>query len=231
MSRFYTYANFTHTLRRFFAEIVSQYYVIVDYDTPTISNPNTIQMIRPGDTRHISLISMVLSGIAPTVAMELAGQQNPVIAAHYYSNITEIVECVTYRTYRSMIKDTEIYALSQRISPLKVKDYITLDGDDRCYSPRMAAGDFSDCAAAGGTHGEIGYCLSCPYFCKGIGYKERKEHFTNAIRIECDHLQAITNEVRKGHGDTEDITSVILRLQQKSAEYMRYLLETSEQEE
>lgn len=229
-SRFYTYSNFTYALRRFFSEIVSKKYVVVDSETPTISNSHAIQLIRPGDTRHISLISMVLSGIAPTVAMELAGQENPVIAAHYYSNITEIVECVTYRSYRAMIKGTEIYALSQRVSPIAVKDFITLDNDDRCYSPRMLIGDFSDCVAAAGTHGEIGYCPECAYYSKGE-YSQKKDYFTNAIKIECENLQQVVNNVRYSKGNTEDITSVILRLQQKAAEYMRYLMETKDKEE
>ena len=59
-----------------------------------------IPVVNLGDTRHIAMMNLIISGGSPRMCMELAGHANIGISSHYYTNMAELVECSTYALFR-----------------------------------------------------------------------------------------------------------------------------------
>ena len=77
----------------------------------------------------------------------------------------------------------------------------------------------------------MGYCPNCDYYRDDSkGFYNAKELYIKRIENEGKLLNAIVKQVRKGHGDTEDIVSILNRLNGAAYSYAQYLLETMEVE-
>ena len=233
-SRYFTYMNLRTCLRYFFELIVSERYgynVIRDNPFKTLQGELDIEYLHLGDTRHIALINLISEGATPVVAMLLAGHENVDMTAHYYSNITTLIECRTYRQYKKLTSGINNYALSSSRAKLKSKRFITLEDGSRCYSEKTSMRDFSDCYEALGPAGEVGFCASCNYHGDDSErFRDSKELYENRIRNEILSLEKIVRMVRGGKGDPEDITSALLRLRDSEYSYQQYLIEKLEEE-
>ena len=120
-SRLFSYMNLRTCLRYFFKMIVEDRYgyrVLYNNDGQALPNDNCIEYLHLGDTRHIALINLIAEGATPMVAMMLAGHDNPEMSSHYYSNITQLIECRTYRQYKKQIKGQQNYVLSKKKNTL-----------------------------------------------------------------------------------------------------------------
>ena len=53
-------------------------------------------IINLGDTRHLAMINLMLSGGSPVICRELAGHEDIDISSNYYSNLSTIVESAVY---------------------------------------------------------------------------------------------------------------------------------------
>ena len=229
-SRYFTYINMSTCLRYFFEQIVRKRYgfeIIFDRNCKHLKE-NQIQYLNLGDTRHLSLINIIAEGATPMVAMILAGHDNPDMSSHYYSNITNLIECRTYRQYKKMIKGETSYSISKTCAPLKVSKFITVnDKDGLCYSSRFAEGDFTDCAKVSGPAGEIGYCENCTYYrSKGSMFENSSEIYRSQIKSECRNLERIVKQVRQQKGESEEIMQALLNLRSYEYSYQQYLEET-----
>ncbi|MDD6588646.1 MAG: hypothetical protein PUF29_08615 [Anaerobutyricum hallii] len=228
-SRYFTYINLRTCLRYFFEMIVQDRYgykILFENDSTTISNEKEIEYLHLGDTRHIALINMIAEGATPMVAMMLAGHDNPEMSSHYYSNITTLIECRTYRQYKKLIKGKQNYAISGPQAKLKSKEFTLLEDGSRCYSEKIINNDFSDCYKVLGPAGEIGFCKNCTYHRdEGKTFQDSKDLYKNRIVQECLMLEEIVKKVRSGKGEPEDIMSVLLRLRDSDYSYQQYLLE------
>ena len=113
-SRFLTYMNMNTILKYFFKEIVHEKYgYTIVYDNGEVDHENKeIRYIHLGDTRHIAFINLMQEGATPVTAMLLGGHTNIEMASHYYSNVTQFIECQTYRQYRKCICGDVEYKLS-----------------------------------------------------------------------------------------------------------------------
>lgn len=230
-SRYFTYVNLTTCLKYFFQMIVCERfgYKILFEKSMKLSNEKEIEYFHLGDTRHIAMINMIAEGATPMVAMMLAGHDNPEMSSHYYSNITTLIECRTYRQYKKLTKGKQNYAISTSQPELKAKTFTILEDGSRCYSDKIGNNDFSDCYKAAGPSGEIGFCPSCIYHRdEGKALRDSKELYQNRIVNECKLLEQIVKKVRTGKGEPEEIISVLLRLRDSDYSYQQYLLETME---
>lgn len=226
-SRYFTYINLHCVLRYFFHDVIERRYglKIVHDRASTHLNEGEINYLYLGDTRHLALINIIAEGGTPVLAMMLAGHENMEMSAHYYSNITHLIECRTYKQYRKVLKGNVSYNISPQISlPDTVKSCIKLEDGGRCYSKSYAAGDISDCIKAVGKNGEIGYCPQCSFYSK-----KNSEHFFDddgkykrSIEDDCKFLKDIIKQVRLGITDKEDIIQALNRLQSSSVSYQKY---------
>ena len=159
------------------------------------------------------------------VAMMLAGHDNPDMSSHYYTNITNLIECKTYRMYKKMLNGHESFSLSKMQKPLQVTDYVEIDGG-RCYSPAVIDGNYTDCFKAAGPTGEIGFCNKCTYFrATGDKFSISREKYVNDIETDCKNLDEIVKRVRKNKGEPEEILQALMRLRGSEYSYEQYLQE------
>lgn len=233
-SRYFTYTNLRTCLRYFYKQIIQDRYgynVLMDQNQPVLAGAKDIEYIRLGDTRHIALINLIAEGASPVAAMVLAGHDNPEMSAHYYSNISTLIECRVHRQYKKMLSGEQVYALSVPRSKLSVGESVPCDGGGYCYSEKARHGDYSECYKVTGPAGEMGYCPNCDYYRDSDeSFFESKELYTRRITDEGILLYKIVNQVRNGHGDAEDIVSILNRINGAAYSYERYLLEKMEEQ-
>ncbi len=234
-SRYFTYMNLRTCLRYFYNEIVMKRYgynIIYDTELSTLQSERDINYLHLGDTRHLALINLILEGATPMVAMALAGHDNPDMSSHYYSNITKLVECRTYRQYKKMLSGQTAYKLSGPTAHMSVRDFTLLSDGSRCYSSKYKNGDFSDCRKSCGPCGELGFCGTCSYHReKDLNFHDSRELYENRIMNECNNLQEVVRAVRAGKGEPEEITQALMKLKDQEYSYQQYLLETMEDKE
>lgn len=226
-SRYFTYVNLHCVLRYFFHDVIEGYYhlkVIYDRDA-THLNEGEINYLYLGDTRHLALINIIAEGGTPVLAMMLAGHENMEMSAHYYSNITHLIECRTYKQYRKVLKGSVSYNISPKIMlPDTTRNYQMLEDGGRCYSGSYAKGDISDCVKAVGKNGEIGYCPECSFYSKKNSERfiEDDGRYKRKIQDDCNFLKEMIRQVRFGIADNEDIIQALNRLQSSSVSYQQY---------
>jgi len=237
VNRFYTYVNLSCVLRIFYYEILQENYGLkvslskgeLDY---SFDNDN-IQFINLGETRHISMINAIAEGCSPEIVMQMAGHESVDMSAHYYSNMSTYVECRTYAKFMAMKQEDINYILGKNCYiPSNVETFIKLENDARCYSKALAEGDMTDCIAASGENGEIGYCPSCRFYRQGgFGYFfTNTDIYKNKIDTDLEYLQKIVKLVRQGKGMNEDIREALLRFKSDRHDYELYLFEKFEKE-
>lgn len=234
-SRFYTYTNMCTVLRYFYEEVIFERYGLhlqPDIEV-TYLEKDEIQLIHLGDTRHLALINIIAEGGTPVTAMMLAGHQNMITASHYYSNLTTLVECRTYRQYRKVLNGTVNYQLSTKEAlPPTTKSFIRLPNGGKCYSVNTLNMDFCDCKKVVGENGEIGYCPDCRWYRKASSesYLSDDSGYKRKISEDCEYLEKVVRSVRMMKGDAEDIMQAFLRLKSSAYEYEQYLKEKKEEE-
>lgn len=228
-SRYFTYINMNTVMRYFFHDVIEEKYhleVIYDREGGHLKE-GEINYINLGDTRHLALINIMAEGGTPVTAMLLAGHDNIEMSAHYYSNLTNLIECRTYRQYRLVTKGDVTYqlSLSRKVLINNTDCSILVDGG-RCHSVKYMNEDIGDCMECAGPSGELGYCPSCRFYRKkGKDYFSMDTTYKRRIEDECNALAKIVKLVRAGKGAEEDIGEAILRLQNSSYTYQEYYKE------
>lgn len=227
-SRFLTYSNMNTILKYFYKEIIEDLY---DYKIVYESNEQylddkQIGYIHLGDTRHIALINLMQEGGTPMTAMFLAGHANTTMASHYYSNITQLIECQTYREYRRLTTHNNKYAISKSSLLPQIGEFITLSDGGRCYSSSLIAGKIADCCKAIGNNGEIGYCPNCSCYRKpNISFFSSDDIYKRNLKNDIIAIKNAIQLVREGKGNMEDIGEALLKLKSSSTSYKTFLLE------
>lgn len=231
-SMFFTYINMKTCLRYFYENIIVRkygYHVLYERGNSVLSNEKDINYLQLGDTRHIALINLIAEGATPMVAMILAGHDNPDMSSHYYSNISTLIECRTYRQYHQLINGKQSYRLSVPTTEIAAGKFTLLADHSRCYSPSVQEGNFTDCYRTIGPGGEVGLCASCRYHTEnGMEFQDAKDLYKGRIQRQCENLAEIVRRVRRGNGEPEEIIQEILKLQDSTHSYQQYLRETME---
>lgn len=208
-SVYYSYYNLSYCLEKFQREIME-----MDFES------NRINL---GDTRHLAMISLIVSGGSPVICKELAGHEDINISSHYYSNISRFVECATYEMYKKQ-KSNAVDMLTHRRHHME-KTVDVFGG--KCDSDIYISGKIDECIKSIGPNGEIGECIFCPHFIDGKTGKYILFSDTTARKKQVDddskYLMSVLELVRKGNGCNEDIQSALLRLQNSSVKYSQSL--------
>lgn len=226
-NRFLTYTNLNTILKYFFNEVVSERYGYqVHYlNPPNRLKDNEINFIHIGDTRHIAMINLIAEGSSPVTAMLLAGHDNVTTSSHYFSNLSQFIECRSYQVYRKLTNSQTTYEISKTQRKYTIgKAYVELNNKGRCYSPRYAQSDFSDCLKVISSHAELGACTSCPFYRKaGKDYFSMDKSFKKSVDQEAMMVDQAIKRVRQGKGHVEEIGEALLKLSTVSHSYQEYL--------
>ncbi len=217
-SRYYSYSCLNTCLRYFYSEAVNGGHADISH-------------IRLGDTRHIAMASLIISGGSPVICMELAGHSDIDVSSHYYSNISNLVECVTLERYRKSKGDgADIVGIPKYpIALPKSRDRVA---GGWCGVSAVTAGDVSQCLKTVNQDGQIGECVYCGHFYPdnpGIRLQLYNEAAgKRQVDSDCRYLISMIELVRRGMGYHEDIGSALLRLQRSSYHYGKCLWEKYE---
>ncbi|MCF1284360.1 hypothetical protein [Streptococcus sinensis] len=234
-NRFLTYTNLNTILKYFFNKVITERYGYqVHYlNPPSRLKDNEINFIHIGDTRHIAMINLIAEGSSPVTAMLLAGHDNVATSSHYFTNLSQFIECRSYQVYRKLTSSQTTYEISKTQCKYTVgKAYVQLDNKGRCYSPRYAQGDFSDCLKVISSHAELGACTSCPFYRKvGKDYFTMDKTFKKSIDQEALLVDQAIKRVRQGKGHVEEIGEALLKLSAVSHSYQEYLTAKQANEE
>ena len=218
------------------------------YDFYTITNLNTCletffrnvmgyennRKVRLGDTRHIAMVNLIISGGSPIICKELAGHSDINISSHYYSNLSNFVECATLDKFRSVKgSKASIVGENKYYSVLPERKHRVSDG--WCDNIDVLNGNVNECLKVTDIEGHIGACICCPHYwpdTQGL----RLEFFDvskskKQVDSDVEFLMENINKVRKGMGYTEDIENVLLQLQRSCNHYMKCLWEKYSLEE
>lgn len=226
-SRYLTYVNLSTILLYFYKEIIVEkyHYNIIQSSGKRHLSDTEIGMIHLGDTRHIAIINLMQEGGTPAAAMFLAGHTNEIMSAHYGSNVAELIECKTYRTYRQLTANEHNYTISKSVPALTVGTGKILSDGSTCFSPAYANGSYDDCLQTAGPAGEIAYCPSCQYYRKGINaFFEEDNIYRRQIKEDVKELLEAIEIVKSHSGDSETIGQALLRLHSSSQSYSAFLM-------
>lgn len=213
-SRYYTHTYLRTCMKYFYKDVVD-------------TGGHDISPIRPGDTRHLAMVNLIISGGSPVICRDLAGHSDIDISSRYYSNISNLVECATRERF---VKSKGRYDMEGTTRyPIKTPSNLRKVSDGFCSSPIMAKGGIEDCISVFGDKGHAGECPRCQYYQPnnpGMSlsfYDERigKEQ----VDTDSQFLIRMIEIVRKGLGHHEDIVSALLRLQHSTDHYSRCLWE------
>ncbi|MFX3888629.1 hypothetical protein ACJBVY_08335 [Streptococcus suis] len=226
-NRFLTYQNINTILKYFFNEIIEEKYGYQVHYIDPISRleDKEINFIHIGDTRHIAMINLIAEGASPVTAMLLAGHDNVTTSSHYFSNLSQFIECRSYQVYRKLTSSQTTYEISKSQPRYTVgKAFVQLENKGRCYSQRFASGDYSDCLKVISNHAELGACTSCPFYRKaGKDYFSMDKTYKKSVDQEALIVDEAVKRVRQGKGNIEDIGEALLKLSSVSHSYQEYL--------
>lgn len=212
ISCYYSYENLCLCLKRFYSDIVK----------------DEVDRIKLGDTRHLAMIGLIISGGTPVICKELAGHTDINISSHYYSNISRFVECATYEMYRKQ-KGYYIDIAKHRYTGIGEKIKVK---NGYCDSNAYINGSINDCIRNISANGELGECVLCPHF---IDEKHgeylvflNSEDIKKQVDADSKYLMHVIETVRRGKGCNEDIQSALMKLQHSSARYSQSLYKNLE---
>lgn len=227
--RHYTYANLHQCLSYFYRDVVDKKYgyaVVSDQDL----GEKEISKIHLGDTRHIAMILLIVSGGNPTICKELAGHDSITISAHYYSNLSQFLDVLGYERYREF-KATMAHAYGLHIN----QQYPVAQG--YCQCEQVWKGDFSPCISAVNADGMPGACETCKWYFQtknkvsiqlppgARGYRNGDKSQKEGISLEMQQtftlLRQSIDQLRQGLDKIETVSAMLDRLAAQSQHYVQ----------
>lgn len=228
-SRHYTYANLRSCLKSFYETVIQAKAKVVEknrnFGGQALAE-GEIERINLGDTRHIAMISLIVSGGNPVICKELAGHTNIDISSNYYSNLKTFVEAMTFERHLNSVLTV---AVAPSSASALAPNAPQLAGGGHCSSSGVAAGNYSDCVSAMSAEGHLMECRYCRYYAAPIGRKikvdiggtlfSKAEADDSIMKDSFDNLLYFIDLVRKGAGMNGDIQSAFLKLQATANQY------------
>jgi len=208
---YYTYENLSACMRSFYKEVI-------------VPSGAEISAIKLGDTRHLAMVNLIISGGSPVICRELAGHADIGISSHYYTNFSNLIECVTLERLRkckcgadASVTGKQRYALTKSVDLRRVSG-------GYCRSESFERRDIGECLKAVGVDGQIGDCTVCPLYCpddQGLRFDFDGGDAAAKAVVDADsrYLMQTVEIVRKGLGYPEDIGAALLRLQHSGNRY------------
>ena len=217
-SRYYTYARLRNCLRDFYDEIVA----------PSGADIGNITL---GDTRHLAMVNLIISGGSPTVCRELARHADISVSSHYYTNISNLVEGATHKHIRKSKGGAADLVGKQRY-PLAIPGATHRVQGGRCDAMGVNNGDISECLKVISSNGHIGECPYCVHYWPDepglVLHLYDKELGKRRVDADAEYLLNMAEIVRRGLGYAEDIGTALLRLQRSCDHYHKCILENLE---
>ncbi len=179
--------------------------------------------VNPGDTRHLAMINLILSGGSPTVCRELAGHEDFDISSNYYANLSAVVESSVYEFCHSGRNETGLDGRMYFPAALPEKRMKVDSGWCACAS--AIEGSVKECLRNYRGIGRLGECMDCVHFypsSQGMRVRIREDR-KQAVDLAGEFLMQMVESVRRGNGSEESILSAMARLQKAGNDYAGFL--------
>lgn len=184
-----------------------------------------------GDTRHLAMVNLILSGGSPVICRELAGHEDIDISSHYYSNMSMVVESIVASRFRGWDPSSAMEGRKKYYLSLPEKRFRVENG--WCDHLPVAEGDVSECVRSYVPGGQIGNCETCTHF-----YADRKglklkilDKAKKQVDEDGIYLMQMIELVRKSLGYEEDIDQALLRIRSSGDRYGKLLLKEYREDE
>lgn len=209
-----TYAQLNALLRKFLAEEIT-------------GKPISIHL---GDTRHLAMINLMLSGGSPTICKALAGHEDIGVSSNYYSNLSSIIESSVYERFRTSGQDAVMNG--QMYFPLALPHNRIRIQDGWCDYPAVMEGDITECLKNSYHIDFMGDCGNCVhYYPDRSGFRlKAADDRRRAVDESTAFLIQMIDLVREGKQMPESIASALSRLQDDSRRYAAALCRKYETE-
>ena len=208
----YSYSNLRECLDHFYKNIISNKYgfEVLHKNSNNHLLENEIEAITLGDTRHIAMISLIASGGNPVICRELAEHESFEMSAHYYGNIKNFLDVLSFERYRVGPN----FNCQSDMQKLELSN-LTEISKGFCTSINKKKGYFSDCSSAVSFDGKMLDCESCKYFVLPKTYSWHEKELSSAYEL----LKYSIDQVRRGIGLEESVVSSLLKFQAAASKY------------
>ena len=158
-----------------------------------------VSSIHLGDTRHLAMIGLIISGGSPVICRELAGHESVDIASHYYANTGSIVRSASCFFTRDRGKACSLVSAPFRLPPEGARLHPVPGG--MCGAPEVLSGDISECMKNIPEGGSPGDCAGCPRFYPDRDHLHRvSSRSAEGLPSDTPFLFSLLDRLRKGQG-------------------------------
>lgn len=209
----YTYENLTQCLQHFYIHVLQKKFGLNILENAQQLGEQEIQKIRLGDTRHIAMVSLAVSGATPTICKELAGHDSIEISAHYFSNVKSFLDVLSYERFRADPAPTMtgVGLSCDRSVPVR---------NGYCQYANIKAGDYTPCQNAVDNNGNIGVCSVCEFFLPiGKYIYTMKSNAEDELKETYVLLKQAVDQLHVGMGNADTLSCVIDQLRAKARQY------------
>lgn len=223
-SNIYFASNLRVLLDRFYDDILVGRYHCVITNGADKPGAGEINRIRLGDTRHIAIINLMVSGSSLVTCKELCHHFSISTAQNYYANVTAFLDALDWQYFTPAPYTPEVSTAGGQASsdkPLLTDLHsVAKIPNGRCTSPKYAVGDFTDCASAVNSNGCIGECSHCRHYIPDkANHQKMKEQNQNELQKVCTLLAEALDCYRNGEGMTSPIESILDALKTEASQY------------
>ena len=218
---YYGYPNLLQCLNHFYNDIlIGQFGLTVVEGCDFLSSPKEIERIHLGDTRHIAMVSLMLSGGSPSVCRALADHHGIDISSNYYTNIESFLKATSREGYRPSRRNSSSDKNGTAENALCIIDRTMKINGGYCQSKLAQSGNFCDCACAVSTEGGFGDCCVCHHFIPvGTSLPEYTEASSKEMKATCVLLKQSIESIRQGNGSADTLSEVLDRLHAQALKY------------
>lgn len=220
---YYSYSNLRQCLNHFYDDVlVGQFGLTISDTYDPQSSQHTIGHVNLGDTRHIAMVSLMVSGGSPSACCALADHEGIDISSNYYTNIESFLDVVSrerYRIYKAENEQSSDNPTTEKL--LSIDKSLPINGG-YCQSNLAKHGDFSHCACAVTTEGGFGDCYVCLHFVPlGTTLPAYESSVSKEMHATYILLKQAVETIRQVNGCSESLSDYLDRFQARALQYMR----------
>ena len=158
-----------------------------------------VSSIHLGDTRHLAMIGLIISGGSPVICRQLAGHESVDISSHYYANTSSIVKSASCFFTRDRGKACSLVSAPFRLPPEGARLHPVPGG--MCGAPQVLSGDISECMKNIPEGGSPGDCAGCPRYYPDRDHLHRvSSRSAEEVPSDTPFLFSLLDRLRKEQG-------------------------------
>ena len=154
--------------------------------------------IHLGDTRHLAMINLIISGGSPSVCRQLANHESIAQSSWYYTNIESIVGSESFLG-PARSRGIQLIQSDFRLVPAGVPTHEVPGG--RCDAMGVPEGNVSACLSGASPGRHLGECTGCPHFYPRLeAQRAIRSQGSDLVRLDTLFLGGAVDQYREAQG-------------------------------